>query len=60
MLDEEKFARVLCAENGLKCRKVVITGLKLSAVDLEEAENIDGHVLFSVTTRILTPAQYGF
>ena len=46
MLDEEKFARVLCLENGLKCRKVVITGLKLSAVDLEEAENIDGHVLF--------------
>lgn len=46
MLDAEKFAREICAKNGLKCKKVITTGLKSSVRDREEAESIDGHVIY--------------
>lgn len=56
MLDAEKFARALCAENGLKCRRVITVGLTASVRDREEAESIDGHVIYFCYDAHMDPA----
>lgn len=46
MFDVEKFLKQLCLKNGLKCRKVITSGIIASVRDIDEAENIDGHVIY--------------